>query len=109
MDRAGGLQAGPHSAGAVPGPVCYGGGGEEPTVTDANVVLGYLNPDYLLGGAFPIEAGRAMAAIEDRVAGPAGMTGIQAAWGIHVLVNSNMGRALRAVSSERGRDPGGSA
>ena len=105
VDRAGGLQAGPHSAGAVPGPVCYGAGGEEPTVTDANVVLGYLNPDYLLGGAFPIEAGRAMAAIEDRVAGPAGMTGIQAAWGIHVLVNSNMGRALRAVSSERGRDP----
>ena len=105
VDKAGGLQAGPHSAGAVPGPVCYGAGGSEPTVTDANVALGYLNPEYLLGGAFPIDADRARTAIYDRVAVPSGMSSVQAAWGIHVLVNSNMGRALRAVSSERGRDP----
>ncbi len=105
VDKAGGLQAGPHSAGAVPGPVCYRAGGEDPTVTDANVILGYLNPEYLLGGAFPIDADRARAAIDAKVAEPSGMSVVQAAWGIHVLVNSNMGRALRSVSSERGRDP----
>lgn len=105
VDKAGGLQAGPHSAGAVPGPVCYNTGGNNPTVTDANVVLGYLNPKYLLGGSFPIDSDKAKAAIEEKVARPSGMSVIDAAWGIHVLVNSNMGRALRAVSSERGRDP----
>ena len=105
VDKAGGLQAGPHSAGAVPGPVCYNTGGNNPTVTDANVVLGYLNPKYLLGGSFPIDSDKAKAAIEEKVSRPSGMSVIDAAWGIHVLVNSNMGRALRAVSSERGRDP----
>ena len=105
VDKAGGLQVGPHSAGAVPGPVCYNTGGNNPTVTDANVVLGYLNPKYLLGGSFPIDSDKAKAAIEEKVARPSGMSVIDAAWGIHVLVNSNMGRALRAVSSERGRDP----
>ena len=105
VDKAGALQCGPQSAGAVPGPVCYDNGGEEPTVTDANVALGYLNPEYLLAGAFPIDAEKARRAIADRVAGPLNLTDIDAAYGIHLLVNSNMGRALSAVSSERGRDP----
>ena len=105
VDKAGALQCGPQSAGAAPGPVCYANGGQEPTVTDANVALGYLNPDYLLGGAFPIDADAARRAIADRVAVTLNLSGTDAAHGIHLLVNSNMGRALRAVSSERGRDP----
>ena len=105
VDKAGALQCGPQSAGAAPGPVCYANGGQEPTVTDANVALGYLNPDYLLGGAFPIDADAARRAIADRVGVPLSLSGTDAAHGIHLLVNSNMGRALRAVSSERGRDP----
>jgi N-methylhydantoinase A len=105
VDKAGALQCGPRSAGAAPGPVCYASGGQEPTVTDANVALGYLNPDYLLGGAFPIDSDSARRAIADRVAAPLNLSGTDAAHGIHLLVNSNMGRALRAVSSERGRDP----
>ena len=105
VDKAGALQCGPQSAGAAPGPVCYASGGLEPTVTDANVALGYLNPDYLLGGTFPIDAYGARRAIADRVAAPLNLSATDAAHGIHLLVNSNMGRALRAVSSERGRDP----
>ena len=105
VDKAGALQCGPQSAGAVPGPACYDRGGAEPTVTDANVALGYLNPEYLLGGGFPIDADKARKAIADRVAGALGLSEIDAAHGIHLLVNSNMGRALRAVSTERGRDP----
>ena len=105
VDKAGALQCGPQSAGAAPGPVCYANGGKEPTVTDANVALGYLNPGYLLGGAFPIDAEGARRAVADRVAAPLNLSGTDAAHGIHLLVNSNMGRALRAVSSERGRDP----
>ena len=105
VDKGGSLQCGPHSAGAVPGPVCYNKGGIEPTVTDANVVLGYLNQTHLLGGEFPIDAERAYRAIADRVARPLGLSEIEAAQGVHVVANSNMGRALEAVSSERGRDP----
>ncbi len=105
VDRAGGLQIGPHSAGAVPGPVCYGAGGTEPTVSDADVALGFLNPDHLLGGTFPIDAERARAAVRRRLAEPAGLTETEAAWGVHTLANVKMGGALRAVSSERGRDP----
>ncbi len=105
VDRGGSLQSGPQSAGAVPGPVCYGRGGQEPTVTDANVSLGYLNPDHLLGGEFPLDADAAARALRDRVGGPLGMSDTEAANGVHLLVNSNMARALRAVSTERGRDP----
>ena len=105
VDRAGGLQIGPHSAGAVPGPVCYGAGGTEPTVSDADVALGFLNPEHLLGGAFPIDAERARAAVRERLAEPAGLAETEAAWGVHTLANVKMGGALRAVSSERGRDP----
>ena len=105
VDRAGGLQIGPHSAGAVPGPVCYGAGGTEPTVSDADVALGFLNPEHLLGGTFPIDAERAHAALRERLATPAGLTETEAAWGVHTLANVKMGGALRSVSSERGRDP----
>ena len=105
VDKGGSLQCGPHSAGAVPGPVCYNKGGVEPTVTDANIVLGYLNQTHLLGGEFPIDAEKAYRVLSDRIAGPLGLSEIEAAQGIHVVANSNMGRALEAVSSERGRDP----
>ena len=105
VDRGGSLQSGPQSAGAVPGPVCYGRGGTEPTVTDANVTIGYLNPEYLLGGSFPIDADAALKALREKVGGPLAMSDIEAAYGVHLLVNSNMARALRAVSTERGRDP----
>lgn len=99
------LRVGPQSAGAVPGPACYSRGGEHATVTDANVLLGYLNPRHLLGGEFPLDREKARAAIARDVAGPLGLSEIEAAHGIHLLANSNMSRALKAVSSERGRDP----
>ncbi len=105
VDRGGSLQVGPHSAGAVPGPVCYDNGGEDPTVTDANVMLGYLNPQHLLGGGFPLNGEKARQSVADKIGGPLGLNDTEAARGIHLLVNSNMARALRAVSSERGRDP----
>ena len=105
VDRSGSLRVGPQSSGADPGPACYRLGGQDATVTDANVLLGFLHPDHLLGGAFEIDSELARKAITDNVAKPLGMTDVEAAYGIHTLVNSNMGRALRAVSSERGRDP----
>ena len=104
-DRAGGLQIGPRSAGAVPGPVCYAAGGTEPTVSDADVALGFLNPEHLLGGTSRSLRSRARAALRERLAEPAGLTETEAAWGVHTLANVKMGGALRAVSSERGRDP----
>ena len=105
VDKGGALRCGPQSAGAVPGPVCYDRGGAEPTVTDANVALGYLNPEHLLGGTFPIMADKARRALRDRVGRPLELSDVDAASGVHLLANSNMARALRAVSSERGRDP----
>ena len=105
VDRSGSLRVGPQSSGADPGPACYRLGGQEATVTDANVLLGFLNPNHLLAGAFEIDSELARKAITDNVAQPLGMSDVEAAYGIHTLVNSNMGRALRAVSSERGRDP----
>jgi N-methylhydantoinase A len=105
VDQSGSLRVGPNSSGAVPGPACYGLGGEEATVTDADVLLGYLNPVHLLGGDFPLERDRASRAVREKVAQPLGISEIEGAHGVHLLVNSNMGRALRAVSSERGRDP----
>ncbi len=105
VDRSGSLRVGPQSAGAVPGPACYGLGGREATVTDADVLLGHLNSQQLLGGDFPIDTALASEAVSRDVALPLGLSEIDAAHGIHLLVNSNMARALRAVSSERGRDP----
>jgi N-methylhydantoinase A len=105
IDPGGALQIGPRSAGAMPGPVAYDSGGAEPTVTDANVVLGYLNPRHLVGGAVPLNAEKARAALEDRIARPLGLAVEDAAHGAFLIAGSNMIRALKAVSSERGRDP----
>lgn len=105
VDRSGSLRVGPQSSGAFPGPACYQLGGQDATVTDANVLLGFLNQSHLLAGAFEIDAELARKAISESVAKPLGMSDVEAAYGVHTLVNSNMGRALRAVSSERGRDP----
>jgi N-methylhydantoinase A len=109
LDAAGAPQVGPESAGAWPGPVCYGQGNSQPTVTDANVVLGYLNPEALVGGALPIDAAASRAAIAERVAAPLGLGPEEAAHGAHLIAASNMIRAIKAVSSERGRDPRGFA
>jgi N-methylhydantoinase A len=105
LDAGGALQVGPRSAGASPGPLCYDLGGIEPTVTDANVVLGYLNPTALAGGAVKLSAGRAHEVLEQRIARPLGLPLAEAAYGAHLIAASNMMRAIRAVSSERGRDP----
>jgi N-methylhydantoinase A len=105
LDRGGSLQVGPQSAGAAPGPACYNQGGQEPTLTDANVVLGYLNPHMLAGGSIVLDAHRAHQAIEERVAQPLDTDIVAAAWAIHRLADATMVRALRAVSTERGRDP----
>jgi N-methylhydantoinase A len=109
VDAAGGVQVGPESAGAVPGPVCYDRGGTEPTITDANVILGYLNPHHLVGGAVALNAARAAVVFEDKVARPLGLELARAAHGAHLIAAANMIRAIRAVSTERGRDPRGFA
>ena len=105
IDAGGALQIGPQSAGAAPGPVCYDRGGTEPTLTDANVVLGYINPDHLVGGAVKLDAAKARSVIETRIAQTLGMSTAEAAWGAYLIAASNMIRAIKAVSSERGRDP----
>jgi len=105
VDQGGALQVGPQSAGADPGPACYGLGGKEPTVTDANIVLGYLNPEYFLGGEMKLHVHLAKAAILEKVAKPMGLTLEQAAEGILRVVNANMIRGIRMVSVERGYDP----
>jgi N-methylhydantoinase A len=104
LDPAGGLQVGPRSAGAAPGPACYGRGGEEPTVTDANVFLGLIPPGPLASGDLSVSPELAEQALE-RIAGPLGLTTAETAAGVHALANARMTRALRSVSSERGRDP----
>src|SRR3989442_8365728 len=105
IDAGGSLQVGPRSAGAWPGPLCYDLGGTEPTITDANVILGYLNPSYLVGGAVKLNAVRSHEVFEERIARPLGMSLEHAAYGAHLIAASNMIRAIKAVSSERGRDP----
>jgi N-methylhydantoinase A len=99
------LKVGPQSAGAQPGPVCYGRGGVEPTVTDANLVLGYLNPASFCGGTMRLDAEGAHGAIAARVAKPLGLTVVEAAEGIFRLVNANMANAVRRISAGRGIDP----
>ena len=105
LDKGGLIQVGPRSSGASPGPACYNQGGEEPTLTDCYVVLGYMNPDYLLGGDFKLDAVKASQAFETMVAKPLGMGIIEAAYGAYLIANSNIRRAITSVSSERGRDP----
>jgi N-methylhydantoinase A/oxoprolinase/acetone carboxylase beta subunit len=99
------IAVGPESASSTPGPVCYGRGGTEPTVTDANLTLGYLDPDDFAGGSMRLDARAAAGAIEARVARPLGLSVADAAWGIHAIVTTNMELATRVVSIERGRDP----
>ena len=105
IDAGGSLQIGPQSAGADPGPVCYDTGGTKPTVTDANVLLGYINPNYLVGGELKLDASKARAVFEDRIAKPLGLSVEHAAYGAHQITASNMIRAIKSVSTERGRDP----
>jgi N-methylhydantoinase A len=105
IDRGGGLQVGPQSAGADPGPACYGRGGEHPAVTDANVVLRRLNPDYFLGGEMPIDPALSAAAIRDKIAGPLSLSLEEAAEGILRVINAVMVKAIRRLSVERGYDP----
>ncbi len=104
IDPVGSLRVGPKSAGATPGPVCYGRGGTEPTVTDANLVLGRLDSKSLLGGDLSIDIGRAETAIKEKIAKPLNITIEQAASAIIKVVNNAMGEALRIVSVERGHD-----
>jgi len=99
------IKVGPESAGADPGPACYGRGGTGATVTDANVVLGYINPAYFNGGAMRLDAEAAAAAVLRDIGEPLGLGVKEAAWGIHRVANANMERAMRIVSVERGRDP----
>jgi N-methylhydantoinase A len=105
VDSGGLLRVGPQSAGADPGPVCYGRGGVEPTVTDANVVLGRLNPSYFLGGEIALDADGARRAIEERCATPLGLSVVEAAHGIIEIANAAMVNALHLISVQRGYDP----
>lgn len=104
IDAAGLLTVGPTSAGAVPGPACYGLGGTQPTVTDANVVLGFL-PPHLAGGTLRLDIGAARDAIARTIGAPLGLSPEAAAFGIREVANANMVRAIRAVTVERGLDP----
>ena len=105
IDEMGLMQMGPQSAGSEPGPACYGQGGERPTTTDANLVLGYLNGDGLVGGRLPLDAAKARAAIKAYLADPLGISVEKAAYGMFTIVNNNMVNAIRRVSVERGYDP----
>ena len=105
IGEGGRLLIGPRSAGADPGPVCYGRGGADPTVTDAHVVLGYLNQAALAGGSVPIDAAAARRALDERIARPLGLDVLEAALGVHRVAAATMVRAVKAVSTFRGRDP----
>lgn len=105
IDSLGLLKVGPDSAGAEPGPVCYGRGGVEPTVTDADLVLGYLDPEFFLGGRMRLDLERARLAIGERIGGPLGLSVEAAAWGIHQIANESMANAARVHALERGKDP----
>lgn len=105
MSHLGTLQVGPESAGAEPGPICYGLGGEAPTVTDADLLLGYLDADYFLGGEMKLDAEAARRGIEEHVAKPLGVSLVHAIWGIHDLINETMAAAAKTHIAERGGNP----
>jgi N-methylhydantoinase A len=105
VDSMGLLKVGPDSAGSAPGPACYGRGGALPTVTDADLVLGYLDPNYFLGGRMRLDLDGARRAIQQHVAGKTGASIEEAAWGIHHIANQNMANAARVHALERGKDP----
>ncbi|MCC6523776.1 MAG: hydantoinase/oxoprolinase family protein [Polyangiaceae bacterium] len=105
IDPGGLLRMGPESAGAMPGPACYGRGGERPTCTDANVALGFLDPAYFAGGRMPLHAERALRAIETHLAGPLGLSVEEAAAGMYRVINANMTHGVREITVKRGVDP----
>ena len=105
ISKMGLLQVGPESAGASPGPACYGSGGENPTVTDADLVLGYLDPDYFLGGTMALDKSASEKSIKDKVAGPLKTTVVEAAFGIHDLINETMAAAAKTHIAEKGGNP----
>src|SRR6185312_3780472 len=106
IDEVGLLQVGPHSAGAVPGPACYGAGGTRPTVTDASVVLGYYDPAFFLGGRMKLDFGAADKSLQT-IAEPLNISTAEAAWGVHQVVGENMASAARIHLVEKGKDPRG--
>lgn len=105
VSRMGTLQVGPESSGADPGPICYGRGGTAPCVTDADLLLGYLDESYFLGGEMLLDTGPAKKAIEEKIAGPLGVSYIQALWGIHDLINETMAGAAKTHIAEKGGNP----
>lgn len=105
IDETGALKVGPASAGSTPGPVCYGAGGDQATFTDAVLALGYLNQAALAGGAVTLDAGRAFAVFDEKVAAPLGLSRDEAAFGVFTIATATMTRAVKAVTTYRGRDP----
>ena len=105
LDKAGGLKVGPHSAGSEPGPACYGRGGVEPTVTDASLVLGLIDPEYFAGGRFHLDKDKAYNVILEKVATPLSLSVEEAALGIHRVLNAQMAEGIRFVSIKQGFDP----
>ncbi|MGE0502282.1 MAG: hydantoinase/oxoprolinase family protein [Rhizobiaceae bacterium] len=105
VDDAGALRVGPRSASSVPGPACYGKGNDRPTVTDANLALGYLAAGSLAGGSLSIDVDLARKALDMHVGAQTRLATLEAAWGVYLIANSNMVRAIKTVSVERGRDP----
>ncbi|HZS02503.1 MAG TPA: hydantoinase/oxoprolinase family protein [Chloroflexota bacterium] len=104
-EESGGLRVGPQSAGSVPGPVCYGRGGTRPTLADADLVLGYLNPAFFLGGRMPLDRAAAERAIEEQIARPLGLSTVEAAAGIYTIACAESADLIRRISIERGHDP----
>ena len=105
IDPAGGLKVGPQSAGAAPGPACYGKGGAEPTVTDANLITGRIDPEYFLGSGVRLRRDQAERSVSEKIAKPLGLSLEEAALGILTIANFNMSLSVRAVSVEKGYDP----
>jgi N-methylhydantoinase A/oxoprolinase/acetone carboxylase beta subunit len=105
VSRMGTLQVGPESSGADPGPICYGIGGTDPCVTDADLLLGYLDENYFLGGEMKLDKEAARRGIEEKVAKPLGVSSIQAIWGIHDLINETMAGAAKTHIAEKGGNP----
>ncbi len=105
VSKLGTLQVGPESSGAEPGPICYGRGGADPCVTDADLLLGYLDEDYFLGGTMRLDKEGARRGIEEKVAKPLGVSFIQAVWGIHDLINETMAAAAKTHIAEKGGNP----
>lgn len=105
VGKLGTLQVGPESSGAAPGPICYGRGGTDPCVTDADLLLGYLDENYFLGGTMKLDKERARRGVEEKIAGPLGVSFIQAVWGIHDLINETMAAAAKTHIAEKGGNP----